>query len=181
MINIAENKIKSNENDFFLTYQDILGKDNLYNYIAIKSNGEKNPEIKILNEEDLNSNNFVENNLKNENNYLSWRTDFKNNFRIEELNPIFNSKKDENIDLINLNSKPLYPLQNKKPIELFFISQENNPTIVNDINNINSNDFNTSNPFNPFINNNSGEFICDNNKEKEVDFTFINNIPNNEN
>ena len=166
-----------------MTYQDIIGKNNSYNYIAVKSICEKEPDIKILNEEELEKSNLLMNNfekkiLQNENNNnMSLKKDIINNFLIPELNPIINCKNKENINLININNQSFNTLQNKNTIELFSFSRGKNPFLVNNLNSINHD----SCPSNPFININSGEFHYNLNKEREYDFSFNNYIPSNEN
>ena len=53
LIDISDKKLKEIMKDIYLTYDDIMGKDNLSNFIAVKSNDETGPDIKILNEDDL--------------------------------------------------------------------------------------------------------------------------------
>ena len=59
--NILNTKIKKINKDIFLTYDDIIGKDNLFNYIAIKSNDGKGTDIEILNEDKTLENNNINN------------------------------------------------------------------------------------------------------------------------
>ena len=58
-----DNLNKMNKN-IFLTYDDIKGGDKYHNYIALKSNGETNPDIIILNEDDLEDNKLDINHIK---------------------------------------------------------------------------------------------------------------------
>ena len=189
LIKISDKKLKEIKKDIYLTYDDIIGKDNLSNFIAVKSNDETGPDIKILNEDDLINNNLVpndfeENFISNLNKSFTMKYNPINN----EINPILyennnNENKDndiihinnnnENKDIMNIINKSSNLPQNQNQIELFFISPENQTSIVNYINN--SNCFN--NDFNPFINKNNGEIFLNKNIRKDSDFSFINKIP----
>lgn len=140
-MSLADKKIKEmKKEDLFLTYQDIISNDYLNDYIVVKSNIEANPEIKILNEEDLENRNLNLNNFK-ENLVLKMNTDFPlkynfiNYFPKNELNQNSLIKDNKNIKKKSSNY-----LEKQKPIQLFFLSQENQ-SILNNINTIN-NDFN---------------------------------------
>lgn len=140
-MSLADKKIKEmKKEDFFLTYQDIISNDYLNDYIVVKSNIEANPEIKILNEEDLENRNLNLNNFK-ENLVLKMNTDFPlkynfiNYFPKNELNQNSLIKDNKNIKKKSSNY-----LEKQKPIQLFFLSQENQSKL-NNINIIN-NDFN---------------------------------------
>lgn len=140
-MSLADKKIKEmKKEDLFLTYQDIISNDYLNDYIVVKSNIEANPEIKILNEEDLENRNLNLNNFK-ENLVLKMNTDFPlkynfiNYFPKNELNQNSLIKYNKNIKKKSSNY-----LEKQKPIQLFFLSQENQ-SILNNINIIN-NDFN---------------------------------------
>lgn len=140
-MSLADKKIKEmKKEDLFLTYQDIISNDYLNDYIVVKSNIEANPEIKILNEEDLENRNLNLNNFK-ENLVLKMNTDFPlkynfiNYFPKNELNQNSLIKYNKNIKKKSSNY-----LEKQKPIQLFFLSQENQSKL-NNINIIN-NDFN---------------------------------------
>lgn len=140
-MSLADKKIKEmKKEDLFLTYQDIISNDYLNDYIVVKSNIEANPEIKILNEEDLENRNLNLNNFK-ENLVLKMNTDFPlkynfiNYFPKNELNQNSLIKDNKNIKKKSSNY-----LEKQKPIQLFFLSQENQSKL-NNINIIN-NDFN---------------------------------------
>ena len=64
LINISDKKLKEIKKELLLTYDDIIGKENSSNFIAVKSNNESGPDIKILNEDDLVNNNLVGNDLE---------------------------------------------------------------------------------------------------------------------
>jgi hypothetical protein len=123
-----------------LTYQDIISNDYLNDYIVVKSNIEANPEIKILNEEDLenrnlNLNNFEENFVLKMNKDFPLKNNFINYFPKNELNQNSIIKDNKNIKKKSSNY-----MEKQKPIQLIFLSQENQ-SILNNINIIN-NDFN---------------------------------------
>ena len=140
-MSLADKKIKKmKKEDLFLTYQDIISNDYLNDYIVVKSNIEANPEIKILNEEDLenrnlNLNNFEENFVLKMNKDFPLKNNFINYFPKNELNQ--NSLLKDNK---NIKKKSSNYLEKQKPIQLIFLSQENQ-SILNNINIIN-NDFN---------------------------------------
>ena len=140
-MSFADKKIKKmKKEDLFLTYQDIISNDYLNDYIVVKSNIETNPEIKILNEEDLenrnlNLNNFEENFVLKMNKDFPLKNNFINYFPKNELNQ--NSLLKDNK---NIKKKSSNYLEKQKPIQLIFLSQENQ-SILNNINIIN-NDFN---------------------------------------
>lgn len=140
-MSFADKKIKKmKKEDLFLTYQDIISNDYLNDYIVVKSNIEANPEIKILNEEDLenrnlNLNNFEENFVLKMNKDFPLKNNFINYFPKNELNQ--NSLLKDNK---NIKKKSSNYLEKQKPIQLIFLSQENQ-SILNNINIIN-NDFN---------------------------------------
>jgi hypothetical protein len=184
LINLTENNLKKKNKKIYLTYDDILGMDkyNNYNYIAVKSNEETSPEIKVLNEDDLpeydnkyiDINNFEENYLSKINS-LSFKNNPTNNYFFNEFNPFFYGNKEENNCFINDNNKfqneiKVNNLEKEKPIDLFLISQENQFPFLNVNNNI-------INDLNPFRSNNSDLFL-NNTKMKESDFPFINAFPN---
>ena len=191
LIDISDKKLKEIKKDIYLTYDDIMGKDNLSNFIAVKSNDGTGPDIKILNEDDLVNNNlfandFEENFISNLNKSLTMKYNPINNYVNNDINPIFyenniNENKDiihinnnnENRELMNINNRSSNMLQSQNPIELFLISPENQSSMVNYINNYNC--FN--NDSNPFINKNNGEFFLNKNIRKDSDFSFVNRIP----
>ena len=160
-----------------------MDKLHKYNYIAVKSNEETLPDIKVLNEDefpdfenkDLDINSFEENILSKMNNQPI-KNNTINNYFFNEVNPIFEEKNNENNNFMNPyykflnNMKSNNTLQNEKPIDLFLISQENQLSNININNNIN-------NEFNPFSYNNF-DFYLNNNKGRESDFTSINNFYN---
>ena len=184
LINMTENNLKKKNKKIYLTYDDILSMDkyNNYNYIAVKSNEETSPEIKVLNEDDLpeydnkcvDINNFEENYLSKINS-LSFKNNPTNNYFFNEFNPFFYGSKEENNCFINDNNKSpneikVNNLEKEKPIDLFLISQENQFPSLNVNNNI-------INDLNPFRSNNSDLFL-NNAKMKESDFPFNNAFPN---
>ena len=184
LINLTENNLKKKNKKIYLTYDDILGMDkyNNYNYIAVKSNEETSPEIKVLNEDDLpeydnkyiDINNFEENYLSKINS-LSFKNNPTNNYFFNEFNPFFYGNKEENNCFINDNNKfqneiKVNNLEKEKPIDLFLISQENQFPSLNVNNNI-------INDLNPFRSNNSDLFL-NNAKMKDSDFPFNNAFPN---
>ena len=191
LIDISDKKLKEIKKDIYLTYDDIMGKDNLSNFIAVKSNDGTGPDIKILNEDDLLNNNLVandfeENFISNLNKSLTMKYNPINNYVNNDVNPIFyenntNVNKDiihinnnnENREIMNINNRSSNMLQSQNPIELFLISAENQSSMVNYINNYNC--FN--NECNPFINKNNGEFFLNKNIRKDSDFSFVNRIP----
>ena len=190
-IDISDKKLKEIKKDIYLTYDDIMGKDNLSNFIAVKSNDETGPDIKILNEDDLVNNNLVandfeENFISNLNKSLTMKYNPINNYVNNHVNPIFyenntNENKDiihinnnnENREIMNINNRSSNMLKSQNPIELFLISPENQSSMVNYINIYNC--FN--NECNPFINKNNGEFFLNKNIRKDSDFSFVNRIP----
>ena len=156
LIDISDKKLKEIKKDIYLTYDDIMGKDNLSNFIAVKSNDEAGPNIKILNEDDLANNNIVandfeENFIPNLNKSFTMKFNPINNYVNNEINPILyenninenkdiihiNNNNNENRDIMNINNRPLNMLQSQNPIELFLISPENQSSMVNYINNYN--------------------------------------------
>ena len=135
MTKIIDKKIEAiKKDDLFVSYQDIIGNDSLNNYIVIKSNVKANPEIKILSEDDLeykdlNMNSFTENFIPNMNKVFSFN----------ELNQNLNSQKKEIEDINNIK-KNSSSVKKEKPIELIFLSPENQSFLNN--NNIINNNFN---------------------------------------
>ena len=165
LINISDKKLNEIKKDIYLTYDDIIGKGNLSNFIAVKSNDETRPDIKILNENDLVNNNlfsnfFEDNFISNFNESFTMKYNPINNNINNEMNSMsYENNNNENKNIMNINNKSSNLLQSQNPIELFLISPENRPSMVNYINNYNC--FN--NDLNPFINKNKGECLLNKN------------------
>ena len=128
------------KNNFFLTYDDIMDKNGVHNYIAVKSSKDDSPDIQIVNEDDIEKGNiqinqFEENFINNFNINLNSKKNI-NNFSIYDFDSNINEYQN-NTNINNLIKSNLDKEQS--PIELFFISQENSQSEYNnvDINNLN--------------------------------------------
>ena len=126
------------KNNFFLTYDDIMDKNGVHNYIAVKSSEDDSPDIQIVNEDDIEKGNiqinqFEENFINNFNINLNSKKNI-NNFSIYDFDSNINEYQN-NTNINNLIKSNLD--REQSPIELFFISQENSQSEYNnvDINN----------------------------------------------
>lgn len=64
MIAETDNILKKINSHIFILYSDIIGNDKNHSYIGIKSNDDTSPNIKIINEEDLENKDLNMNNLE---------------------------------------------------------------------------------------------------------------------
>ena len=173
-----DNLNKMNKN-IFLTYDDIKGGDKYHNYIALKSNGETNPDIIILNEDDLEDNKLDINHIKenifiNNNKNINLNNNIINKNQNIDINQLPNKKSIENNERINNinNSLNIKSFQNEKPFDFCINSSNNQDSLENNINNsffIN----------NDYKNNNNVEFHYNKYKRKDSndsELSFINNF-----
>lgn len=130
------NKEKYKYKDIFVTYDDIIDKDNYNNFIAVKSNDKAWTDIKTLNKDNFINNNLDSNNLKN-NFFLDFNKIFTN-----ENNPMVYKENNLNKHIKNINNKSSILIQCQKPIDLHFISrhkhnivfEKNNSTFIKEEN-----------------------------------------------
>lgn len=64
MINVTEKILEKMDKHTYILPDDIIGNDKSHNYIGIKSNDEISPNIKIIDEDDLENNNMNMNTLE---------------------------------------------------------------------------------------------------------------------
>ena len=64
MIDETDNILKKINRNIFILSSDIIGNDKYHSYIGIKSNDDTSPNIKIINEEDLENKDLNMNNLE---------------------------------------------------------------------------------------------------------------------
>lgn len=130
---ILDNKNNEINKDIFLTYDDILRKDNLSKFIAVKSNNGIISDFKILNEDDFtnnNTNNFEENTIFNFSKIFSIKNNPINNYKKHEIGPTFYERNKQNKDIMNINcNKSLNLIKYQNPFELDFISSERGNTV----------------------------------------------------
>ena len=130
---ILDNKNNEINKDIFLTYDDILRKDNLSKFIAVKSNNGIISDFKKLNEDDFtnsNTNNFEENTIFNFSKIFSIKNNPINNYKKHEISPTFYERNKQNKDIMNINcNKSLNLIKYQNPFELDFISSERGNTV----------------------------------------------------
>ena len=171
----AEDNLNKINKNLFLTYDDIKGGDKFHNYIALKSNGDANPDIIFLNEDDLKDNNLDISHIKenffiNDNININMKNNIINKSQNNDINQFLYKKSVENNEIINNinNSLNIKSFPNEKPFDFLINSLNNQDSMENNINNsffIN----------NDYINNNNGEFK-NKYQRKDSELSFINNI-----
>ena len=134
LITKIEEKINTENKNVFLTYDDIINGDKDHNYIAVKSKEGTSPDIMVINEDDLENINLDINNLKksffsNSNMNINLKNDITHN---NYLNQFLYKKNQEDQEIFNNNNDKNI---NEKPIDLFFISPNEQEPIENNINN----------------------------------------------
>ena len=176
LISIAEDNLNKINKNLFLTYDNIKGGDKFHNYIALKSNEETNPDIIILNEDDLKKN-YLDINHLNENCFINnnvninMKKNIINNNLNNDINQMSYKKSQENNEIISSinNSLNIKSFQNEKPFDFLINSSNNQDSMENNINNsffIN----------NYYTNNNNIEFHYNKYKRKDSELSFINNF-----
>ena len=142
--NILDKKIKGINKDIFLTYDDIITKDNLSNYIAVKSNDGIASDIKILSEDNfvnniLDTNDFQENSIYNFNKSFSNKNNNINNDINNENNPTLYEQINHNKEIMNKNNKnnkSLNLMKSQNPFEFHFIYPDKQDTVFDKNNSI---------------------------------------------